>query len=310
VSVHTYRNRFGEKDYRDSVAYILNQKYHIPVGPECILGTQGWKCFCRVEPVGVTSGVYAALLHLKTKGVRKIGLVEPFYTYHLRDILSVFGDGVATFIPSNADFTVDFAAIEKALGDGVGALIVTNPNNPSGRVLSEAAVIRLVESTRVHGAMLILDECYADMVWTSSHLFTPAMLGSVPAHVVVCRGFSKCLGIQSWRVGFLISHPSLVNDLMNIHGLRKNAGLLITQTRCTYPFLGLNTLSLNTCAKTPMTFRLTLGVSTISFVRTGPSLRPCLKNPWAGSECSLRYCSVLFSHAAGLDVRLLLTCGG
>jgi histidinol-phosphate/aromatic aminotransferase/cobyric acid decarboxylase-like protein len=36
-------------------------------------------------------------------------------------------------------------------------------------------------------------------------------------HVVSCRGFSKNVACQSWRVGYLISHPETVDAILNFH---------------------------------------------------------------------------------------------
>jgi histidinol-phosphate/aromatic aminotransferase/cobyric acid decarboxylase-like protein len=35
--------------------------------------------------------------------------------------------------------------------------------------------------------------------------------------VFVCRGYSKTLGAQSWRLGYAVSHPDTIKDLMTHH---------------------------------------------------------------------------------------------
>jgi histidinol-phosphate/aromatic aminotransferase/cobyric acid decarboxylase-like protein len=40
---------------------------------------------------------------------------------------------------------------------------------------------------------------------------------SLEEHVFVCRGYSKTLGAQSWRLGYAVSHPETIKSLMTHH---------------------------------------------------------------------------------------------
>jgi aspartate/methionine/tyrosine aminotransferase len=64
----------------------------------------------------------------------KIGLLVPFYTYHLRQIQLVFGHD-PLFINTNDDFTPNWTAIQEALTQGIQLLIICNPGNPQGSLL-------------------------------------------------------------------------------------------------------------------------------------------------------------------------------
>ena len=62
----------------------------------------------------VTGGIVAALLSLKKEGKTKIGLIEPFYTYHIKQIEQTIGT-IPIYISSNSDFTPDFNRISICL---------------------------------------------------------------------------------------------------------------------------------------------------------------------------------------------------
>eukprot|EP00457_Paulinella_chromatophora_P010663 gb/GEZN01010774.1/.p1 GENE.gb/GEZN01010774.1/~~gb/GEZN01010774.1/.p1 ORF type:complete len:392 (-),score=53.95 gb/GEZN01010774.1/:4-1179(-) len=202
--IHTYRKRIGEPVYLRAISRLLNEHYKTPNIPEeAIMATQG-----------VTSGVYAALLLLKQQGKSRVAVLEPFYTYHMKDIQSALGTE-PIYIPCGAEMSVDWQAIDKALTQGLDGLILTNPSNPSGKVWSKQDVQLLQRKTQANKCFLICDECYIDMVFTGS-LYSPIEDG-LSETTMVSRGFSKILGCQSWRVGYVVSHPKTIEKLMTVH---------------------------------------------------------------------------------------------
>ncbi len=164
---------------------------------------------------GVSGAIVATLLALRKRGKTRVAVLEPFYTYHKRQVEEVLGAGKCSFVPCGADLGPDWAALETQFGAGLDALIVCNPGNPSGRVWTAAELRRLVQLVTKHDAVLIVDEIYCDMVWAGAH-WSPIADG-VSAHVVVCRGWAKSLAAQSWRVGFCVSAPSMIEQILTHH---------------------------------------------------------------------------------------------
>jgi len=94
-------------------------------------------------------------------------------------------------------------------------MIICNPGNPSTRVWSKDELNRLIKLTKENNVVLLIDECYSDIVW-KPHLFYSPIQDQLHDHVVVVRGFSKVLGIQSWRCGYLVSTTETTQTLMRI----------------------------------------------------------------------------------------------
>eukprot|EP00297_Palpitomonas_bilix_P007364 CAMPEP_0113909934 /NCGR_PEP_ID=MMETSP0780_2-20120614/27182_1 /TAXON_ID=652834 /ORGANISM="Palpitomonas bilix" /LENGTH=392 /DNA_ID=CAMNT_0000905907 /DNA_START=86 /DNA_END=1264 /DNA_ORIENTATION=- /assembly_acc=CAM_ASM_000599 len=229
TTVHQYRARQGEEVYRDAIASHLNSEWGAKaVTAANIMATQG-----------VSGGIIASLLYARAKGVKHVGMLQPFYTYHKLQVHSVYGtsgtaeceerswgsvQGACAFINGatttiggvEVEIEVNWEAIASALDDGVGALIVCNPINPSGRVLKEEEVKKMVQMCADKGALLILDECYADLTFGDVTHYCP-MHDSVVDNVIVVRGFSKVLGVQSWRVGYVIASEELIAECVALH---------------------------------------------------------------------------------------------
>jgi len=92
-------------------------------------------------------------------------------------------------------------------------LILCTPSNPTGKVWTAEELRRIVQLTKQHNCKLLLDECYSDMIWAPHEFFTPIQDG-VEDHVIAVRGFSKVLGAQSWRAGYVVSSEATIQLLM------------------------------------------------------------------------------------------------
>merc|ERR1711920_488807 len=97
----------------------------------------------------------------------------------------------------------------------VHGVIVTNPLNPTGKVYSSEEIHMLLGLADSHGLFVIFDVCYLDMVFDGNKHVSPFITG-LRDNVVACRGFSKCLGCQSWRCGYAISTPSTLLGMMTM----------------------------------------------------------------------------------------------
>lgn len=203
--VHTYRTRMGENQFRDSIASFVKKVYNEDVEPGNVLAT-----------AGVAGGVVAALLHLrKSRPEANVALMEPFYTYHSLEVERAFLR-MPTVIPSiGSDAAPNWPELKRLVeAQKVQGVIVTNPLNPSGHVFTEEEVKMLLGLADTHGLFIIFDECYLDMVFGKKHI--SPLLGGLRDNVVACRGFSKCMGCQSWRVGYSLSTPATLLGMMQM----------------------------------------------------------------------------------------------
>jgi len=143
-----------------------------------------------------------------------VALMEPYYTYHVLEVERVFSRKpvVIPSIGDKAEYNFDELHRRVTAGE-VHGVIVTNPGNPNGCVLTPAEVVRLYDLANKHGCFVMMDECYVDMVFNGKTHVSPIHHGLLD-NIVVCRGFSKCVGCQSWRVGYAISTPVTLLEMM------------------------------------------------------------------------------------------------
>ena len=175
--IHQYGARVGAAPYLDAVVAFLKRRHGVVVPREAVLAT-----------AGVSGAIVSTLLMLRQQGRRRIALLEPFYTYHRKQVEAVYGfEPLCVRCDAAAGFAPDWTTIEATFaGPGLDCVILTNPNNPSGRCWRRDEMLRLVRLCEQHNALLILDEIYCDMVWHGEH-FSP-LLEPLSRAVVVCRG--------------------------------------------------------------------------------------------------------------------------
>jgi cobalamin biosynthetic protein CobC len=90
------------------------------------------------------------------------------------------------------------------LPDAVRHVVVVNPNNPDGRIMSRAVLARVAEQLRGRGGWLVVDEAFADI---------EPDIGVVELPVVVLRSFGKFYGLAGLRLGFAIASPDIARRI-------------------------------------------------------------------------------------------------
>ncbi len=86
-------------------------------------------------------------------------------------------------------------------------VVVVNPNNPDGRLLSRGDLAAMSREIAARAGLLVVDEAFID--------FTPAasLVPNLPPATLVLRSFGKCYGLAGLRLGFAIGAPSLTEAL-------------------------------------------------------------------------------------------------
>ncbi len=113
-----------------------------------------------------------------------------------------------------ADWEPDWEEFERAVNPRTRMVYVSNPNNPTGAVLSEAAMRRIVERCDEMDAWLLADEVYLGAELDGRR--TPSFWG-MSDRVVLTSGLSKAYGIPGVRIGWIVGPPDLVADCWSQH---------------------------------------------------------------------------------------------
>ena len=170
------------------------------------------KSFGVSEPYIVPGNGAAELIKVLMEGMDgKVGFIRPsFEEYPNRYDPSQ----QVTFVPSNEDYRYTADDLMAYFGDtGIKALLLINPDNPSGNFIPKADVLRLAQWCEERQIRLVVDESFVDFSDTRSEecgvrsdnsLLSDAILESCP-HMAVMKSISKSFGVPGLRLGILAS---------------------------------------------------------------------------------------------------------
>ncbi len=109
--------------------------------------------------------------------------------------------------PRDARFEVDTAAVLEAAGQGARVVVISSPNNPTGKGTPPDAIERLLKA----GLVVIVDEAYHEFAQGS----VVPMVPDYP-NLAVLRTLSKWAGLAGLRVGYGVMAPELAELLLRI----------------------------------------------------------------------------------------------
>lgn len=105
---------------------------------------------------------------------------------------------------------LDFDALGAAVTPATKLIFLSNPNNPTGQLLSHNDLARLADIAGKHGTWLLVDEVYAGLEWQGPR---PPSIAGLYDRGITTGSVSKALGLQGLRTGWLICRDrNLVRD--------------------------------------------------------------------------------------------------
>lgn len=112
-------------------------------------------------------------------------------------------------VQRTADFEVDAPAVMERLAQGgIDLVFVADPNNPTGGNTPETVLIDILKST---DALVLVDEAYFEF---SRETMRPHL--ERHPNLVILRTFSKAFCMAGVRVGYLLAHDGVVNELTKV----------------------------------------------------------------------------------------------
>ena len=178
-----------------------------------ILAQAGLDGKCAADDVLVTAGAaeanYLALMQLLQPGDRLV-IEQPGWPQ--AEVLgTAIGAEIVTVRRHEAEgWRLPLDRLAEAATPGTRMIFLTNPNNPTGQLLSPGDLAECVAIARRAGAWLLVDEVYAGLEWDAPR--APS-IASLYEKGITTGSVSKALGLQGLRTGWLICRdPGLVMD--------------------------------------------------------------------------------------------------
>ena len=165
---------------------------------------------------GATEALFCAMMSLISDGDEVI-LFEPAFDLYPAHVQMAGGQSV--FVPieynGNGNWIFDIRALENAVTSKTKAIVFNTPMNPTGRMLSLSELQSIADLLqRYPGIIAICDEVYEYLYYSDKKHHRLASLPGMFDRVITISSAAKTYSITGWKVGWAISSPALINQMM------------------------------------------------------------------------------------------------
>ena len=205
VTVHGYMSNAGFSDTRKAVADSLNRRFGTDFGEENI-----------VMISGAAGGLNAVLKAILDPG-DEVATLAPYFMEYKNYVANY--DARLVEVPSNSEtFLPDLTALGNAITEKTRAVLINNPNNPTGVIYPEESIIRLAELLSAkekvygHAIYLISDEPYRELAYDGAKV---PFVTRYYSDAIVVYSFSKSLSLPGERIGY-VAVPDKAEDAKDL----------------------------------------------------------------------------------------------
>jgi len=144
----------------------------------------------------------------------EVVVVLPIYG-QIPGLLRSFGMRVRTVaLREERGWDLDPAELDEAVTASTRMIVLCNPNNPTGAVLSDEATDAVIRAAARSGAWIHADEIYQGS--ERDGWVTPTFWGRHD-RVIVTNGLSKAYGLPGLRIGWITAPPELIAKMWSYH---------------------------------------------------------------------------------------------
>ena len=207
--VNQYAITWGSKDFRDAIARKTEWHLGLDVDPESEI----------TVTCGSTEGMIAAMMATVDPGEEVI-VFEPYYENYAPD--AILSDARPRYVPlREPDWSFDRDELRSAFNANTKAIIICNPNNPTGKVFTRNELEYIASLCREFDALCFTDEIYEHILYPRegaeiAHI-SMAQLEGMRERTVVVNSMSKTYSVTGWRVGYCIAPPEVTSGIRKVH---------------------------------------------------------------------------------------------
>lgn len=178
---------------------------------------------------GATEGIFVTLFAILNPGDE---VIIPTPAFGLYEYIVQMCRAVPVKVPTErTGFQLTEKALRSALTPRTKAVILTSPNNPTGRVYSQATLEGLRQVLRDQPVFVLCDEVYRQLCYDGP---CPAFSAfpELRDRIVVIQSFSKPYSMTGWRLGYLLADAPVVEQIQKVHQYSVVSVSAFTQPAC------------------------------------------------------------------------------
>ena len=207
--VNQYAVTWGAKDFREAISDKTRWFLGLEYDPEREI----------TVTCGSTEGMIAAMMATVDPG-EEVVIFEPFYENYAPD--AILSGATPRYVPLRApDWTFDPDELRAAFNPRTKAVILCNPNNPTGKVFTREEMEFIASLCREFDALCFTDEIYEHILYPREdreveHI-SMAQLEGMKERTLVVNSMSKTYSVTGWRVGYVLAPADITSAVRKVH---------------------------------------------------------------------------------------------
>jgi aspartate aminotransferase len=200
-----YTNVPGCDELRDAIARKYADRYGLPLTRKNVVAGTGGKqelfnvAFCVIDPGD------------------EVIIPSPYWVSFPDQVILAGGEPVFVRTKIEEGFRPSAKLIESGFSSRTRAVILNSPCNPSGAVVQEDELRKIVELCASRGALLVYDETYEFFVYDGQrHASVMRWFDEFPTTIVAIGSLSKSFAMTGWRLGYAVGDSVLISALSNL----------------------------------------------------------------------------------------------
>ena len=179
----------GLPELREAIANKEKRVNGVVISPDDVLVT-----------AGISEGIEMTLAALVDNG-GEVLFPGPTYPPYISYAKFFGGTPVSYETIEEEGWQPDIDDLRSKISNKTCALVITNPNNPTGAVYGKKIVKQMLDIAGEHNLLVISDEIYDRITYTEDFASTAYLAKDIP--VVGLNGFSKVYRMTGWRLGYI-----------------------------------------------------------------------------------------------------------
>jgi aspartate/methionine/tyrosine aminotransferase len=199
----------GDRDVLEVVSEKLNRVNRIPATPDDV----------HMIP-GTMFGIFLACYYALSPGDEAVICPAPVYPPFMENVENARGIPVFNSLDFSRQLALDLDDLRRRITRRTKLLMVCNPHNPTGRVLSREELEEVGRIAQMNDLLVFVDELYEDMVFEGNHVSLASLSPDLFERTLTVYGFSKAFGISGFRIAYLVNRGGRMKELKRrLHGM-------------------------------------------------------------------------------------------
>ncbi len=198
-AIHHYSHSRGIPEVREKICEYYKKQFGVSIHPDTEI----------VVTAGSKAAIHFSMMSVLNPGEEVI-MQEPAWVSYPEQAKLCYAT------PVQIPYFESIYEFGKYITDKTRMIIINNPHNPRGQVLTKGELQYLMDLANAHDVYLLSDEAYSDFL-VGDKFYSLGLFDEDKSNIIVCNSISKNFGISGWRVGYVITNASLINQILKVN---------------------------------------------------------------------------------------------